>query len=180
MALEKGLIHVYTGFSKGKTTAAAGLAVRALGSGLKVLFIQFLKGRTEPSGEAAFLSSTPGAEVITFADQRHPIFCKPGQCDIEELKKSIKDGFALAVEKMNSGAYDLVVLDEINNCMKERWLDPGDVAVALKARPEHVEVVLTGRGCPQAIAEIADYVTEMNLVRHPAERGVRGRRGVEY
>ncbi len=180
MALEKGLVHVYTGFSKGKTTAAAGLAIRALGNGLKVLFIQFLKGRTQPSGEAAFLANAPGAEVIIFADQRHPFFCKPGECDEEELKKSIQDGFALAVEKINSGNYDLVILDEINNCMKERWLDPAVVAEALKARPEHVEVVLTGRGCPKVIAEMADYVTEMNLVRHPAERGIRGRRGVEY
>jgi cob(I)alamin adenosyltransferase len=179
-SLEKGLVHVYTGSAKGKTTAAFGLAVRALGRGMKVLVVQFLKGGEEPSGEMVFLDDTPGAELVRFKDQRHPLFCKNGDCDIEKLKVSIRAGILLATEKMKSGGYDLVVLDEINNCVKEGWLDEGEVLALMMEKPARVELVLTGRGCPQGILEAADYVTEMSLIKHPAQKGVMGRLGVEY
>jgi len=177
--MKKGLVHVYTGFGKGKTTAAFGLAVRALGQGMRVLVVQFLKGGGELSGEAFYLSKQPGAEVVCFTDQRHPIFCKGG-CDLDKLKASIQEGFALASEKAASGTYELVILDEINNCMKEGWLDTAEVGRFIKEKPENLELVLTGRGCPDEIMEVADYVTEMRLVKHPAENGVMARKGVEY
>jgi len=179
MPIEKGLIHVYTGFGKGKTSAAFGLALRALGRGFRVLVVQFLKGGGDLSGEAASLSKLPGAEVVCFTDQRHPIFCKGG-CDVEKLKKSIQEGFRLVTKKAVSGGCDLLILDEINNCMKEGWLGVDDVAGFLRDRPDGLEVVLTGRGCPDEIMDIADYVTEMRLVKHPAEKGVKARKGVEY
>src|SRR5512143_3448930 len=108
--MENGLIHVYTGFGKGKTSAAFGLALRALGRGYRVLVVQFLKGGGELSGEASALDKLPHAEVICFPDQRHPIFCKDNGCDIDKLKKSIQDGFRLAVKRVGSGDYDLLVL----------------------------------------------------------------------
>ncbi len=175
----KGLVHVYTGDGKGKTTAAFGLALRALGRGQRALVVQFLKGGGDPSGEAISLARLPGAEIICFHDQRHPIFCEDG-CDLEALESSIRAGFRLAAGKVGSGEYDLVVLDEINNCMKEGWLDTGEVIKLVKDRPARVEIVLTGRGCPDEITAEADYVTEMRLVKHPAGRGVKARPGVEY
>ena len=180
MPIKEGLVHVYTGFGKGKTTAAFGSAVRALGGGLRVLVVQFLKGGGKLSGEAVFLKEIPGAEVICFPDQRHPIFLKGGEADIEKLIKSINDGFQLAAEKAKSGSYDLVVMDEVNNCMKEGWLETAAVAGLIKERPTGVELILTGRGCPEEIMALADYVTEMRLIKHPAEKGVKARRGVEY
>ncbi len=175
----KGLVHVYTGFSKGKTTAAIGLALRALGQGLSVLVVQFLKGGGSVSGEIKMLSKIPGAEIIRFADQRHPLFCKEG-CNIGELKKSIRRGFSLVREKLSSGEYDMAVLDEINNCVKEGWLEAEDLASFIKEKPEGLELVLTGRGCPEEIIELADYVTEMTVIKHPAENGLKARRGIEF
>jgi cob(I)alamin adenosyltransferase len=180
MALIEGLVHVYTGDAKGKTTAAVGLAVRALGRGLKVLIVQFLKGGGEPSGEMVFLGKEPGVELMRFKDQRHPVFCRKGGCDTEKLKASIRAGFDLAREKMMSGEFDLVVMDEINNCVKEGWLAEAEVLALMKEKPGHVELVLTGRGCPAGIIEAADYVTGMSLIKHPAQKGVMGRLGVEY
>jgi cob(I)alamin adenosyltransferase len=178
MSLQKGLVHVYTGPGKGKTSAAFGLALRALGRGMSVLVVQFLKGGGSLSGEAEILSGLPGAELVRFTEQRHPLFCK--DCDMEKLKDSIGAGFSLAASKVMSGAYDVVVLDEVNNCMREGWLDPAAVMRLIESKPEGVELVLTGRGCPDEVIGMADYVTEMKLVKHPAERGVKARRGVEY
>lgn len=180
MALDKGLIHVYTGDAKGKTTAAIGLAVRALGRGLKVLVVQFLKGGDEPSGEMKLLAGIPGSELLRFPDQRHPIFYREGECDIEKLKESIREGFALVSGKVRSGGYDLVVVDEINNCVKEGWLAEDDLLALMKEKPRHVELVLTGRGATPEIIKLADYATEMRLIKHPAENGVKSRSGVEY
>jgi len=178
MGLTKGLVHVYTGSGKGKTTAAFGLAVRALGRGMRVFIAQFLKGGGKLSGEAGFLDRQPGAEVICFADQRHPIFCK--ECDEEELKASIREAFGLVREKTLSGEYDMVIMDEINNCVREGWLSADDLAALIRERPAKVELVLTGRGCPDELMDMADYVTEMKVVKHPAESGVKARKGVEY
>ena len=176
--LKKGFVHVYTGSSKGKTTAAMGLAFRALGQGLRVLVVQFLKGANE-SGEIKMLSKIPDAEIIRFADQRHPLFCKEGY-DLDELKKSISGGFALAKEKVLSGEYDLAVLDEVNNCVKDGWLDIEEVVSLINEKPENVELVLTGRGCPKRIIELADYATEMTMIKHPAKGGVKARKGIEF
>ena len=178
--MEKGFVHVYTGHGKGKTTAAIGLAVRALGQGMRVLVVQFLKGGGAPSGEISFLRDKTIAQVLRFTDQRHPIFCAPGECDMEALKASVRAGFLLAMEHTLSGRYDLVVLDELNNVMREGWLDAADAAKLIRGKPAHVELVLTGRGCPDEIIKLADYVTEMRLVKHPAEEGVAARKGVEF
>lgn len=176
--MKKGLVHVYTGFGKGKTTAAFGLAVRALGQGMRVFIAQFLKGGGALSGEAGYLDRRQGVDVICFPDQRHPIFCR--ECDVEELKASIREGFRLVMDKTLSGEYDMVILDEVINCVREGWLTVDDVAGLVREKPVKVELVLTGRGCPEELMELADYVTEMKVVKHPAEGGVKARRGVEY
>lgn len=176
--MKKGLVHVYTGPGKGKTTAAFGLALRALGRGMHVLIVQFLKGGGQLSGEAGYLDARQGVDVICFPDQRHPIFCK--ECDVEELKASIRTGFGLAMDKTLSGEYDMVILDEVINCVKEGWLAVDELARLVREKPVKVELVLTGRGCPDELMELADYVTEMRVVKHPAEKGVKARKGVEF
>ncbi len=175
-----GLVHVYTGDGKGKTTAAFGLAARALGRGMRVLIVQFLKGNGRPSGEAEFLRHSELAEVIYFENQRHPLLCRGEAVDLDALKGSIQAGFRLAVEKIMSGNYDLVVLDEVNNCAKEGWLDAADLTKLIREKPEDVELVLTGRGALPEVIELADYVTEMRLIKHPAQKGVKARKGVEF
>jgi len=180
MPLTKGLTHVYTGDGKGKTTAAFGLCLRALGRGLRVLVVQFLKGGGKLSGEAKEIDAHEGSQLICFDDQRHPIFFKKGEGDIGALVKSISDGFAMASEKIHSGEFDLVVLDEINNCLKEGWVSAQDIVDLIKEKPVTLELVLTGRGCPDEVMAVADYVTEMKMIKHPAESGTKARKGVEF
>lgn len=173
-----GLIHIYTGEGKGKTTAAIGLTVRAAGNGLKVLFAQFLKGGEE-SGELRVLEGlSDKIEIIRF-DQRHPIFFKKGDTR-DGLKKAIAEAIDVVSEKIKSGKYDLIILDEISNIAAQGLADVNTLIDIIKKRPEDVEIVLTGRGAPQELIEIADYVTEMKPVKHPFFKGIKARKGIEY
>lgn len=172
---ELGLVQVYTGDGKGKTTASLGLSFRAAGCGLNVLFLQFLK----PAADCGEQLATQRFDNITFLPlgEDH-IF--GNEVSREEDLKMAAQAFAKAKELIYSGKYDLVVLDEINVTMAWGLLDPQQVIAMLKARPPHVEVVLTGRRCPQAIMDYADLVTEMRLVKHPFDEGISARRGIEY
>lgn len=181
--LEKGLVHVYTGNGKGKTTAAFGLALRALGEGLKVLIVQFLKGKVPLTGEAALtkiITRGGSARIIRFVNEKHPIFIPEGKFDENELKEQIEKDFSLIREIVMTGQYDLVILDEINNVINGGWLDVEEVKDLIRRRPENVEMVLTGRNAHQDIIEMADYVTEMKSIKHPSEKGVKARRGIEF
>lgn len=179
--LERGLVHIYTGNGKGKTTAAFGLAVRALGEGLKVLIFQFLKGNAPLTGETALIKViTRGAKIIRFLDEKHPIFVPEERFVEKKLKEQIEKDFSAAKEIIMKGDYDLVILDEINNVMKNGWLSKGEVQDLIRQRPKNVELVLTGRGAPEEIIEMADYVTEMKLIKHPSQKGVKARRGIEF
>lgn len=173
-----GLVHIYTGEGKGKTTAAIGLAVRAAGNGLKVLFVQFLKGGEESGELKIFKKLQENIEVIRF-DQRHPIFFNKGDTK-EGLIMAAKDALKLIAEKIKSDKYDLVVLDEINNLIAQGWADINELTDIIRKRPEGVEIVLTGRGAPRELIKIADYVTEMKAVKHPFKKGIKARKGIEY
>lgn len=179
--LENGLVHVYTGKGKGKTTAAFGLAVRALGEGLRVLIVQFLKGKAPLTGEAALIKvTTRGARIIRFVNEEHPMFVSKKDFDENKLREQIGKDFLLTREMVMTGEYDLVILDEINNAMKGGWLSVDEVKDLIGKRPKNVELVLTGRGATEEIIEMADYVTEMKLIKHPSEKGVKARRGIEF
>jgi len=179
--LEKGLIHVYTGNGKGKTTAAFGLAVRALGEGLRVLIVQFLKGKAPLTGEAALVKvMTKGARVIRFVNEKHPIFVPEEKFDENELRNQIEKDFSVTREIVMTGHYDLVILDEINNVINGGWLDVAEVKDLIRRRPENVELVLTGRNAHQDIIEMSDYVTEMKSIKHPSEKGVKAEEGIEF
>ena len=168
----RGLVIVHTGDGKGKTTAALGLAIRAFGAGLKVLILQFIKGR-KLSGELVALK-TLGVEIkqcglgfITeenFADQ----------------KKSAREAVDLARAEISSGAWDLIILDEINYAVKFGLVDKAQISELLKIRPQQLHLVFTGRDALPELIDAADLVTEMKLVKHPFQRGIAAQAGIEF
>jgi cob(I)alamin adenosyltransferase len=176
--MQKGLIHIYTGEGKGKTSAAIGLAIRAAGQGHRVLFVQFFKVDNASSGEKEAFKKIPEIELIR-SNIRHPIFTKE-KTDTEMLKKSIVETFEMVKQKAASGNINLLVLDEINSVLAGGWLNIDDMIDFLENRPEGLEVVLTGRDAPVELVKMADYVTEMLKIKHPYDSGVKARKGIEY
>jgi len=176
MPLEEGFVQVYTGNGKGKTTAAIGLAVRALGSGLRVLFVQFMKNY--PYGEVTVLQNISGRlELRRYGDDTF-VFRKeaPG----EALIKQMKDGLRKAEQDMLSGRYDLIILDEILVSVYFGLFSEKEVINFLKKKPKQVEIVLTGRYSTNAINQRADLLTEMKEIKHYyTTRGVPARKGIE-
>ena len=176
--LSKGIIQVYTGPGKGKTTAALGLAWRALGAGLRVAFFQFLKGGIHTSELNMVGRFGPQLWFKRFAPAATPFSLGQGP-PTDEDRRNITAAWETAREAILSGEWDLVVLDEINNVMAYGLLDVAEVLDVLQARPEHVEVVCTGRGAPRELVESADLVTEMLMIKHPYEHGIQARKGIE-
>jgi cob(I)alamin adenosyltransferase len=173
--MQQGLIQVYTGEGKGKSTAAVGLLVRALGQGLKVLLVRFLKPAEPPSGEVAFLQTIAGVEILTSG-----IGVIGGQPDRETVARSVRETFAAAQRRIAAGGLDLVVLDEVNNAVHRGYLPLVEVLNWLDTRPAGVELVLTGRHAPVEILARAHLVTRMEKLKHPYDAGVPARRGIEY
>jgi cob(I)alamin adenosyltransferase len=171
----KGLIIVYTGDGKGKTTAAMGLLMRAWGQGLRVCVIQFIKNEGGKWGEYKTAQKL-GIEWHKYGDGFTWL-----SKDMDETVALARQGWELAQEKIAGGAYDLVVLDEFTYALAYDWLEASDALAWLKAnRPAGTHVVITGRQAPDALLEAADLVTEMKLVRHPYENGVRAQAGIEF
>lgn len=175
--MEKGLIHIYTGDGKGKTTAATGLAVRAAGGGFRVLFVQFFKAIDAPSGEKEILKKLPGVEIIR-SNVRHPVFT--GGREDAALRGSILETFERVKQRVARGGLDMLVLDEVMSALNGGWLELEALTMFLKERPPGLEVVLTGRNAPTELVKAADYVTEMLKIKHPFDSGVRARRGIEF
>ena len=193
--LVNGLVQLYTGDSKGKTTAALGLTLRAVGHGFKVCIIQFLKGgaytvellaaqRLYPNITFRQYGITcPYSALIRQGDEQ----CKAcGKCfpseggDNTEHERLVRMGFRAAEEAILSGEYDIVVLDEINQAVHVGIIHVDEVLELLDKKPPLVEVVLTGRNAHQALIQRADLVTEMKMIKHPFEKGIPSRRGIEY
>jgi len=173
--LEKGLVEVYTGNGKGKTSAAFGLALRAIGRGLKVYIIQFIKGGFD-YGELHILEKLPNLELKAFGRGRFITQKPPGKEDIALAEEAL----TLAHGVVKSGEYDVVILDEVNVALSLKLISLDDVLELIKSKPKHVELVLTGRYAPEEIIEVADLVTEMTEVKHPFNKGYQARRGIEY
>ena len=179
--MRTGLIQVYTGEGKGKTTAALGLALRAIGQGLKVCFIQFMKPTDFATGEmAAAKRVAPGLKMVQFGSSETWGKGQPKHDTTIEMQTESKNALDFAKKVTGEGHYDIIVLDEINLALDLRLLDMADVVELLKRRPSAVELILTGRGAPQEIIDMADLVTEMVEVKHPYQSGVMARRGIEY
>lgn len=170
--MNKGLIHLYYGTGKGKTTAAMGLALRALGQGMQVVVVQFLKtgtsGELEPLRQlgAAVFSGQPGAK-FTF------------QMNAEEKAQAAKENDARLMEALNCPC-DLLILDEICAARQAGMLDEALAKRAVLERPKHREVVLTGRTPEPWMLDAADYITEMQAQRHPYAQGISARKGIEF
>jgi cob(I)alamin adenosyltransferase len=173
----RGLILINTGPGKGKTTAAMGTALRAVGNGMKVLMLQFLKGSWH-YGELDAVEAFNGSFVLK---QMGRGFVKIGgaETDPEDIRM-VEEAWQEARQAILSGEWDMVVLDEINYAISYGMLDPAKVVETLQQRPEMVHVILTGRNAHPSLVEIADTVTEMREVKHAYEKGILAQRGIEY
>lgn len=171
-----GLVHIYCGDGKGKTTAAVGLAVRCAGRGNKVLLVQFLKSRD--SGELYSLAKLPDIEVMRGKESKKFTF----QMNEEEKHALLIEHnkmFEQVLEKIKNGGYSLLILDEVIGALNAKVFEMPKLIEFLRHKPENLEVVLTGRNPAPELVEIADYVSEMRKVKHPMDRGIMAREGIE-
>jgi cob(I)alamin adenosyltransferase len=173
----RGLILINTGPGKGKTTAAMGTALRAVGNGMRVLMLQFLKGSWH-YGELDAVEAFRDKFVLR---QMGRGFVKVGgaETDPEDIRL-VQEAWTEARAAINSGEWDMVVLDEINYAISYGMLDAAVVADALRSRPEMVHVILTGRNAHPLLVELADTVTEMREVKHAYQKGILAQRGIEF
>ncbi len=173
----RGLLLINTGPGKGKTTAALGTALRAMGNGMRVLMLQFLKGSWR-YGELEAVEAFGGSFVIR---QMGRGFVKIGgaEADPEDIRL-VQEAWTEACKAMVTGDWDMLILDEINYAISYGMLDAAEVAEALRNRPEMLHVILTGRNAHPALVELADTVTEMREIKHAYARGVLAQRGIEY
>ena len=172
----QGLIMVFTGSGKGKTTAAMGMALRAVGHGIKTLMIQFIKGSWHYGELEAAKRLAPHFEIRPMG-KGFIRFDRTGP-DPEDIR-AVHEAWGFFVQKMASGEYRMIILDEINYVIHYGLLSAEEVIGALKARPEGVHLVLTGRNAHPGIVEIADLVTEMKEIKHYYQQGVVARKGIE-
>lgn len=170
----RGLIHVYTGSGKGKTSASVGLAARAISHNFKVCYIHFHKGLKE--GEDKILSKL-GCDVFYFA-KKHPHFDKNVQ--YEEIRKECLKGLEFIKEIYKENKYNLLILDEINISLKDGFVKEDEIKEILELKPKNLELVLTGRGFPESLIEKVDYVSEIKNIKHPHNKGIEERKGIEY
>ena len=171
---ELGLVQIYTGNGKGKTTAAFGLAMRAAGRGLGVLIVQFLMP-SDGYGEQVACNRMENITLVSMGLD-HFVSKKPSDADIEAAHKALRR----SEELICSGRYDVAVLDESINAVRLGLITSQELIESLERRPDHVEIVLTGRGMTPDLEEYADLVTEMRLVKHPFDKGIGARKGIEY
>lgn len=171
------MIHIYTGNGKGKTTAAVGQAMRAAGQGLRVAWIQYCKDITaEPSGEIKMLK-TIGVKCYEFAPQI-PFFNRRIKHSV--VKKECTRSFALIKKIFKKLLFDVVVLDEVNVALSNKFLSLATICTILKKKPASIEIIITGRGKHKKLYALADLITEMKEIKHPFNKGIKARKGIEY
>ena len=170
--INEGKVHIYTGSGKGKTTACLGLGLRAASAGLRVCVFQFLKKR---GTSAEVRLKHPRFKVVCF-NHVHPLFGG----DREKIKKEILRDIKKAKKALKSGRYDVVMLDEIINCVSGRFLPQKAVLELVRSKPKCVELILTGRGATKRLIACADYVSHIEKVKHPFDKGLLARHGIEY
>lgn len=174
--MQKGLIHIYTGDGKGKTTAATGLAVRACGSGRKVYIVSFLK--TSQSGEVNFINSLNCDNIKVFRFEHDHGFvrdnCNDGICD------DTKTALEFIFDVLSGKKCDVLILDEIICSYNLGYVTKEDIQNIINIKSDECELILTGRGAPGWLCEKADYVTEMKAIKHPYNSGIDARKGIEF
>ena len=169
---------VYTGKGKGKTTAALGIVLRAVGHGYKVGMIQFIKGEwyygeltSSKRLEPEFEMIAAGRGFVGIIDDDHPI---------EDHQKAAKEAITLAKEKITSGIYDVMILDEVNYAAKLKLISDQDILDIIAVRPENTSLVLTGNYVPESVIAAADLVTEMREIKHPYQKGIKAKKGIDF
>lgn len=173
----KGLVHIYTGDGKGKTTASIGQGIRAYGRGFKVLMVQFLKGAK--TGEMITLEKLAPDFALRRGKEVKKFTWQMTKEELEELKKDQQEMFKYAIDEITSNKWDLVILDEIIGAVSSNVIALKEVAELVKNKPDNLELILTGRNAPQELIELADYVSEIKAVKHPMEKGIPARKGIE-
>ncbi|MFA6552829.1 MAG: cob(I)yrinic acid a,c-diamide adenosyltransferase [Patescibacteria group bacterium] len=176
--IDRGLVHVYTGNGKGKTTAALGLALRAISYRKKVLMVQFIKGPWR-SGELDIVKKlAPFLEILALGEGFVKILGdrKPLRVHQQAAQRALR----VARRSVQSGRYGVVILDEIHVAIKERLVTAQSVMSLIKGKPAHVELVLTGRQAPAKIIQLADYVSDIQMVKHPFTKGILARPSIDY
>jgi cob(I)alamin adenosyltransferase len=176
--LSRGLVIVYTGKGKGKTTAALGIALRAVGHGYKVGMIQFIKGEwfygelnSSKRLEPEFEMIAAGKGFVGIIDDDHPI---------QDHQNAAQDALRIAREKISQGIYDIMILDEINYAVKLKLVAVEDVLDLIKSKPEKTTIVITGNYAPEAVIAAADLVTEMKEIKHPYQLGIKAKKGIDF
>lgn len=176
--MEQGLIQVYCGPGKGKTTAAIGLGIRALGSNLKVIMIQFLKN--DNTGECRLLKTLePGFKVFHFEKERGFTWTLTDE-EKSELAQEIHMALKFAKKVMDTGECDILILDEVLGVIEKGFADVKDLQSLVEEKPEFMELVVTGRVLPDVLKDKVDYISYIEAVKHPMEEGVMAREGIEY
>lgn len=173
----KGLIHIYCGDGKGKTTAATGLAVRAAGTDMKVLFARFLKN--EESGELKILDGISNIEVLHL-EKSYGFYSSLSDTEQLEMCKMYEELWRTIQKKVTTGDYDMLVMDEIMAAMGYDIIEEKEVLEFLEHKPEKLEVVMTGRNPSVTMIEKADYVSEVGKIKHPFDKKTGARKGIEY
>lgn len=175
--IEKGLIQIYTGDGKGKTTASVGQGIRACGRGLKVYMVQFLK--SSDTGEMNILQNIDGFDVFRFQKERG-FFWTLGEEEIKEVQRETDMALEFIENTLRENTCDVLILDEIMGAISNGLIQIPNLLRILEQKPEGMEVIMTGRNVPKELEEMADLVTEMKKVKHPFDKGIGARKGIEY
>ena len=172
---ERGILIVFTGAGKGKTTAALGMVMRCLGHGMKVAVVQFIKGAIDTAEQRALREF---GDLVTFLRLGEGYTWETQ--DRERDTKVAQEAWGKAVECLQKPEYAMVVLDELNIAVQHEYIDVAEVLAAVRDRPAMQHVVITGRGAKPEVLEAADLVSEMKMVKHPFRKGIKAQKGVEF
>ena len=176
--MENGLVQIYCGKGKGKTTAAIGLGIRAIGNDYDVIMIQFLKHDT--TGECKMIKSLePHFKVFHF-EKKRGFTWQISEDEKQELKSGTSNALKFASKVMDTGQCDVLILDELLNSIELGFVTEEEVCELIDGKSEDVELVLTGRTLPESIAQRAHYISRIDEVKHPMQKGIDARRGIEY
>jgi cob(I)alamin adenosyltransferase len=173
----KGLVHIYTGEGKGKTTSAIGLGIRAYGRGFKILMVQFLKGNE--SGEITTLKGLEPGFTLYRGVQMGKFTWNMDEKELMEAKALQTENLNYAIQQIKENKYDLLILDEIMAAVTTGLVNLQDVLDFVKNKPADLELVMTGRNAPPELVALADYVSEIKAVKHPLGKGIPARHGIE-
>ena len=176
--MEKGLVIVYTGKGKGKTTSALGIALRAVGYGKKIAMIQFIKGSWHYGEMDSSKRLEPEFEMIAVGKGFVGIL--DDKSTKEEHENVANEALKISKEKMISGDYDIIILDEVNYAVNLNLVKIEEILSLIKSKPDNIDVILTGNYAKRELIEIADLVTEMKEIKHPFQKGIKAKKGIDF